>query len=107
GSPSSRWTATEVEGDLCSVTIPSAKKLAAVIDGQHRLFGFVDAKPERLTMNLLCSVFLDLPKPFQAQLFATINSTQKRVDKSLTYELFGYNIDDEAENLWTPDKLAV
>jgi len=107
GSPSSRWTATEVEGDLCSVTIPSAKKLAAVIDGQHRLFGFVDAKPEKLTMNLLCSVFLDLPKPFQAQLFATINSTQKRVDKSLTYELFGYNIDDEAENLWTPDKLAV
>jgi DNA phosphorothioation-associated DGQHR protein 1 len=48
-----------------------------------------------------------LPKPFQAQLFATINSTQKPVDKSLTYELFGYNISDEPSERWTPDKLAV
>jgi hypothetical protein len=42
-------------------------------------------------MQLICSIFFELPKPYQAQLFATINSTQKPVDKSLTYELFGYN----------------
>jgi hypothetical protein len=36
-----------------------------------------------------------------------LNSTQKRVDKSLTYELFGYNISEEKEEYWTPDKLAV
>jgi hypothetical protein len=29
------------------------------------------------------------------------------VDKSLTYELFGYNIDEEASAYWSPDKLAV
>ncbi|ETW10753.1 hypothetical protein ATO8_20499 [Roseivivax marinus] len=58
-------------------------------------------------MNLLCSVFIDLPKALQAQIFATINSTQKRVDRSLTYELFGYNVSDEDEEYWTPDKLAV
>ena len=46
-------------------------------------------------MELLCAIFVDLPKPFQAQLFATINSTQKPVNKSLTYEMFGYNVDDE------------
>jgi hypothetical protein len=46
-------------------------------------------------MSLVCSVYFDLPRPFQAQLFATINSTQKRVDRSLTYELFGYNIVEE------------
>lgn len=40
-------------------------------------------------------------------MFATINSSQKPVDRSLTYELFGYNVDDEPESLWTPDKLAV
>lgn len=44
---------------------------------------------------------------YQAQLFATINSTQKPVDKSLTYELFGYNIDEEEPKYWSPDKLAV
>lgn len=90
-----------------TLTIPTKEKLAAIIDGQHRLFGFVDARPERLDMQLICSVFIDLPKPYQAQIFATINSTQKPVDKSLTYELFGYNIDEEEEQYWSPDKLAV
>ncbi|EHH09259.1 hypothetical protein MEA186_24932 [Mesorhizobium amorphae CCNWGS0123] len=103
-----RWS---VEEDGCggyTITIPTADKLAAVIDGQHRLFAFAKSgREERLDMNLLCSVFLDLQKPYQAQLFATINSTQKPVDKSLTYELFGYNIEEEPDQMWSPDKLAV
>lgn len=102
-----RWQITEA-GDGCyTITIPTADKLAAIIDGQHRLFAFAKARPERRSMSLICSVFLDLPKPYQAQLFATINSTQKPVDKSLTYELFGYNIIEEPEERWSPDKLAV
>jgi DNA phosphorothioation-associated DGQHR protein 1 len=58
-------------------------------------------------MDMICAIYLDLPKPFQAQIFATINSNQKRVDKSLTYEMFGYNIDDDEPAYWSPDKLAV
>ncbi|MYM87698.1 DGQHR domain-containing protein [Rugamonas sp. FT82W] len=104
----SRWTVEEdINGGCGILTIPTPDKLAAIIDGQHRLFAFASAHPERLQMELICSVFLDLPKPYQAQLFATINSTQKPVDKSLTYELFGYNIDEESEEFWSPDKLAV
>jgi DNA phosphorothioation-associated DGQHR protein 1 len=103
-----RWTITDPQGEgCCFLTIPSREKLAAIIDGQHRLFAFTQADSQRLDMNLICSVFLDLPKPFQAQLFATINSTQKPVDKSLTYELFGYNLEEEQEAYWSPDKLAV
>src|SRR3989344_1980881 len=101
------WTVTEAADGCYHLRIPTADKLAAIIDGQHRLYGFADAKTERLDMDLICAVFLDLPKPFQASLFATINSTQKQVDKSLTYELFGYNLDEEPESRWTPDKLAV
>lgn len=105
---SRRWVLTE---DACGgfdLVIPSEAKLAAIIDGQHRLFAFAEAdRAERLQMNLLCSVFIDLPKPYQAQLFATINSTQKPVDKSLTYELFGYNIEEEQPEYWSPDKLSV
>lgn len=105
---SKRWSVIEDECGGYTLTIPTGEKLAAVIDGQHRLFAFAETdRPERLDMNLLCSVFLDLPKPYQAQLFATINSTQKPVDKSLTYELFGYNIDEEEPRYWSPDKLAV
>lgn len=87
--------------------IPSEKKLAAVIDGQHRLYAFAKAEPRHLRDELLCAVFMDLPKPMQAQIFAIINSTQKPVSKSLTYELFGYNVEDEEEQYWSPDKLAV
>lgn len=102
-----RWSIEERENGCCELIIPTGDKLAAIIDGQHRLFAFADANGARLEMDLVCSIFLDLPKPFQAQLFATINSTQKPVDKSLTYELFGYNIVDEDPAQWTPDKLAV
>lgn len=97
------------EPGSCVLTIPSREKLASIIDGQHRLFGFAQAgvSLDRLNMNLICSVFMDLPRPYQAELFATINSNQKPVDKSLTYELFGYNINEESEAFWSPDKLAV
>jgi len=103
-----RWSIAERQG--CGsyiLTIPSSRKLAAIIDGQHRLFAFKYAEASRLSTELICSIFIDLPKPFQAQLFATINSTQKPVDKSITYELFGYNVSEEPEQYWSPDKLAV
>jgi DNA phosphorothioation-associated DGQHR protein 1 len=101
------WSVEERDDGYCTLRIPTKEKLAAIIDGQHRLFAFVSARTQRLDMNLICSIFLDLPKPYQAQLFATINSTQKPVDKSLTYELFGYNLEEENESFWSPDKLAV
>lgn len=101
------WSVEEGDNGLCKITIPSAAKMAAIIDGQHRLFAFAKAAERLLDMQLVCSIFVDIPKPFQAQLFATINSTQKPVDRSLTYELFGYNIVDEEPPYWTPDKLAV
>jgi DNA phosphorothioation-associated DGQHR protein 1 len=100
-----RWSVC-CNGQL-ELIIPTSAKIAPVIDGQHRLFSFSLAKPEKLDTELVCSIFLDLPKPYQAFLFATINSTQKPVDKSLTYELFGYNIENEDPVSWSPEKLAV
>lgn len=103
-----RWRIENKEGDDClELVIPTDRRLAPIIDGQHRLFGFTEAKAKRLQMPVLCSVFLDLPRPYQAYLFATINSTQKPVDRSQTYELFGYNIDEEPAEQWSPEKLAV
>ncbi|TIM38464.1 MAG: DGQHR domain-containing protein [Mesorhizobium sp.] len=108
GNGNRRWSISQKDDGCYALTIPTSSKLAAIIDGQHRLFAFAEAtRKERLQMELLCSIYLDLPKPYQAQLFATINSTQKPVDKSLTYELFGYNISEEEPRYWSPDKLAV
>ena len=103
-----RWRIEVAEDGCHELVIPTGDKLAAVVDGQHRLFGFAKATvTKRLAMDLICAIYIDLPKPYQAQVFATINSNQKRVDKSLTYEMFGYNIDDEDSSFWSPDKLAV
>ena len=90
------------------LTIKSPTKLAPIIDGQHRLFAFNFASERnRLDTRLLCAIYFDLPKPYQAFLFATINSTQRPVSKSQTYELFGYNVEDEPPEQWTPEKLSV
>ena len=105
----SKWSLAIDENNLTgTLSIPTNAKLAPIIDGQHRLFGFNYATAhERLDMPLLCAVFFDLPKPYQAFLFATINANQRPVSKSLTYELFGYNVEDESPDKWTPEKLAV
>ena len=95
-------------GSTGELTIPKSLKRAAIIDGQHRLFGFnfIENK-ERLEMPLVCAIFFELPKPYQARLFATINANQRPVSKSQTYELFGYNLEEEPAKKWTPEKLAV
>jgi DNA phosphorothioation-associated DGQHR protein 1 len=103
-----RWKITN-ENNLHKILIPKRMPLAAVIDGQHRLNAFqYVTKEERFTdLQLVCSVYFDLPNSYQAFLFATINSNQKKVDRSLALEQFGYNVDDESEKAWTPEKFAV
>jgi DNA phosphorothioation-associated DGQHR protein 1 len=102
-----RWCIAPGDGISVELTIPTEEPLAAIVDGQHRLFGFEAVSEERKTMPLACAIFLDLPIPQQASVFATINYNQKPVSKSQTYELFGYNLDDEPAESWSPEKLAV
>jgi DNA phosphorothioation-associated DGQHR protein 1 len=104
-----KWSLSiDMNGSTGTLVIPTDLKLAPIIDGQHRLFGFNYTKAQAaLDMPLLCAIFFDLPKPYQAFLFATINANQRPVSKSLTYELFGYNVEDESPEKWTPEKLAV
>ena len=105
---SNEWYVEESDNGCFRLFVPTDAKLAAIIDGQHRLFAFARANQKAIESTyLLCSIYLDLHKAFQAQIFATINTTQKRVDRSLTFELFGYNVEDDEEKYWTPDKLAV
>ena len=101
---------TEISGHqdcLYELNIPSNPKSAMVVDGQHRLGGFKDQSDEILSMDVPCAVYLDLPIPLQAYIFATINFNQKPVNKSLNYELFAFDIDNEKPTSWSPDKLAV
>lgn len=105
-----RW---DVEGPFegpWTLRIPSlTERSASIIDGQHRLHAFnklPPRAPER-SMELLCVVFLELPTPYHAYVFATINFNQKKVDRSLAYELFGFDVDERPAQFWSPETLAV
>lgn len=103
----SRWTVVKTNlPDVYNIVIPD-KVTSLIIDGQHRLNAFNYADSECKGIELVCSIFIDLPNPYQAYLFATINGNQKRVDKSLALELFGYDVENEPQNTWSPEKLAV
>lgn len=102
------WTVEHISGDVYSIVIPSETPLAAIIDGQHRINAFTHInKKERLNLEVPCSVYFGISNPYQAYLFATINGNQKKVDRSLALEQFGFNVEDEARKSWTPEKLAV
>lgn len=88
--------------------IPEMIVNGKVIDGQHRLFSFMQlTMEEQKKYELLCTLYLDLPNPYQAYIFASINMNQRKVDKSLAYELYGYDLNDDESDKWSPEKLAV
>ena len=59
-----------------------------VIDGQHRLFGYMAASDERvLDQTLIVTVFKDLTQAEEAQIFLDVNSNQKKVDIALRREV--------------------
>ncbi|MFA0471870.1 DGQHR domain-containing protein [Vibrio sp. 10N.222.51.E8] len=99
------WYVEEDDFGNCILVIPTERELASIIDGQHRLAGCIAS--ERKNIELLCAVYLDLPLPYQAYLFASINANQKKVSKSLAYELYGFGSDEEERIQWSPEKLAV
>ena len=109
---SKKWEVIKEKKDNCEeqhyLHIPSLEINGSIIDGQHRLFAFHDLSiEEQKKYELLCTLYLDLPNPIQAYIFATINMNQRKVDKSLAYELYGYDLNDEESNKWSPEKLAV
>jgi DNA phosphorothioation-associated DGQHR protein 1 len=102
-----RWTVEPIDETLSlyKLKIPSDRKICSVVDGQHRLFSFERSKNKEMQLN--CSLFLDLVPSLQASIFATINFNQTPVDKSLAYNLFGYQLDHLEPEYWSPDLLAV
>lgn len=102
------WKLSSKEAGVANLEIPTSPKLASVVDGQHRLYAFLHTQIEqRKNFELLCSIFFDIPMPVQAMVFATINTTQKPVPRAMALNLFGYNVEDEERDLWSPEKLCV
>jgi DGQHR domain-containing protein len=74
------------------------KKIAKILDGQHRIAAFVNAKwefDEELwnaigsNFQFNVNVFIGLDIDEQANIFATVNLAQTKVNRSLVYDLEG------------------
>lgn len=103
-----RWRIKEDQNGTCILIIPTDGKLASIIDGQHRLHGYEYSNNRtRLDMDLLCSVYIDMPMPYHAYIFSTINFNQRKVDKSLAYNLFGFDLENVPAETWAPETLAI
>ncbi|MFV0447134.1 MAG: DGQHR domain-containing protein [Vibrio sp.] len=90
--------------------VPTKDKCASIVDGQHRLAGLQQAlESGKLDENfrVVCAIYMELMPPQQAEIFATINFNQQKVDKSLAYQLFGYDLDSTDREFWAPDTLAI
>jgi DGQHR domain-containing protein len=70
--------------------IPDREREAFVVDGQHRLFAFQDAYVGDFDIDLPITAFIGLPIHEIAYLFRTINSTQRKINPSLVYDLIPY-----------------
>ncbi|MGK3329571.1 DGQHR domain-containing protein [Escherichia fergusonii] len=86
-----RWDIEQKDNGFYYLTIPTGEKLASIIDGQHRVFGFTNSNCK--DMELLCSVYLDLPLAYHGRIFTNININQRRVDKNLAYNLFQFDME--------------
>ena len=103
-----KWTFIKLNDDLYEINVPTHQKVISIIDGQHRLEGFrYIENTDRLETELVCSLYFGLPNSYQAYLFANINGTQTPVNKNLTYNLYGFNLEKEDSYSWSPEKLSV
>lgn len=63
------------------------RNIARVLDGQHRIAGLMDY-PEEKDFDVSVTIFVGMDLADQAQIFATVNLEQTKVNKSLVYDLF-------------------
>ena len=63
--------------------------IAKVLDGQHRLEG-LRALGEGQVFQINVTIFVEADIADQANIFATVNLAQTKVNKSLVYDLFDY-----------------
>ena len=63
--------------------------IAKILDGQHRLEG-LKALPDDAVFQLNVTIFVAADMNDQANIFATVNLAQTKVNTSLVYDLFDY-----------------
>lgn len=81
-----------ISDDSLDESIP-IERIAKVLDGQHRIAAFIDDKDnwcfpyDERTFDINIAIFIGLDVSEQANIFATVNLAQTKVNRSLVYDL--------------------
>lgn len=70
--------------------LPFRDNVAKVLDGQHRIAGLEEFNGKREDFDVNVTIFVEMELEDQAIVFATINKTQTKVNKSLVADLFAF-----------------
>lgn len=90
-------TLKKYDSDFFEDSIP-INKVAKILDGQHRIAAFIDSEGNfdtnlfsilNLSFEFNAVIFVGLDIDEQANIFATVNLAQTKVNKSLVYDLEG------------------
>lgn len=96
--------------------VPKNKALCLIVDGQHRLYGVkkfyeslvnVDEKKIIEAFEFAATFLLDFDVYQLGKIFATVNFTQKPVNRSLYYDIFGSIPDTEKNDIKLAHDLAL
>ena len=90
------------KGSVLNLFAEEGKKIndiAKIIDGQHRIAGLENLK-ENVNFDLNVVIFVGADVATQANIFATVNLAQTKVNRSLAYDLLDY------EKMRSPQKSA-
>lgn len=83
------WDADRKELTLFNKDGQSLDEIAKIIDGQHRIEGLKNLEAGN-SFQLSVSVFVGADLATQANLFATVNLAQTKVNRSLVFDLYSY-----------------
>ena len=72
--------------DFCCFSFDENKKIAEILDGQHRIAGII--KSDKKDFDIPVVIMFNLREEQKAYVFSTINGNQVKVDRSLIYDLF-------------------
>ncbi|MEZ9217241.1 DGQHR domain-containing protein [Vibrio cyclitrophicus] len=74
--------------------VNEARRIAKILDGQHRISGFnegnlifIDDDDVQQDFELIVTIFVEADISTQANIFATVNLAQTKVNRSLVYDL--------------------
>lgn len=81
------WDDTDTDSGASTLKIRREPGALTIVDGQHRAAA-LDVVSEKF--HVIVSFFVDLEMRRCAEIFAKINSTQKAVNPSIAFQLFGY-----------------